>query len=708
MKQKYLLAQLSVLFCMICTNVLAYDIEVANDDGVMIYYNYINNGLELEVTNNGEQNGYSDEVIIPEKVTLNGQTLSVTRIGEGAFWRCPINFVTIPKSVTSIGSGAFSYCTNLTYIIIPNNVTSIESRAFRGCSRLNSISIPNSVMRIGSEAFDGTAWYANQPDGLVYAGKNVYKYKGTMPEDTSIIINEGTYSITGYAFENCDGLSSITIPNSVTSIGVYAFDGCEHLSSISIPNGITSIGSSMFRFCRSLSSIIIPNGVTSIGSETFYGCSSLSSINIPNSVTSIGFEAFAGTAWYANQPDGLVYAGKNVYDYKGIMPENTSLLIKEGTLSIAGGAFSERSCLSSITIPNSVTSIGVRAFYNCSSLSSINIPNSVKDSISSATFSGCSKLKSVILGNGITTIGVAAFSCCTSLTSITIPNNVTRIGTAAFYNCSALTSITIPNSVTSIGSETFYGCSSLSSINIPNSVTSIGTWAFSDCSSLSSITIGNSVTSIERGTFEYCSSLTSITIPNSVTSIGDIAFNGCPLVKVELNSKTLVSKDYSVDYNMKDIFNAQVEEYILGEEVTSIGSNIFNGCLNIKTIDISSAVSKIGKRAFYGLVNLTDVTCRANMVPTTDKTAFDLSNIENAELHVPKASLTAYQETTPWSNFGIINSQIPAEVIVPFATSKSSTIVSRYDLNGHQISQSRHGLNIIHMKDGTTRKVVVK
>ena len=110
---------------------------------------------------------------------------------------------------------------------------------------------------------------------------------------------------------------------------------------------------------------VIGNGVTSIGSSAFYNCSSLASITIPNSVTSIGWKAFSGTAWYDNQPDGLVYAGKVAYEYKGTMPENTNLAIKEGTLGIADGAFFDCSGLVSITIPNSVTSIGDEAFHEC-------------------------------------------------------------------------------------------------------------------------------------------------------------------------------------------------------------------------------------------------------------------------------------------------------------------------------------------------------
>ncbi len=238
---------LAMLMSMMGINVFAYNIEVKNADGVTIYYNYINDGKELEVAQANSNSYYSGNIVIPEEVTYMNRTRRVTSIGRWAFYNCSsLTSVTIGNSVTSIGSQAFSNCSSLTSVTIPNSVTSIGDWAFYDCSGLTSVTIPNSVTSIGSEAFYG-----------------------------------------------CSGLTSVTIGNSVTSIGERAFYGCRGLTSVTIGNSVTSIGERAFYGCRGLTSVTIPNSVTSIGSSAFYGCSGLTSVTIPNSVTSIGNLAFA-------------------------------------------------------------------------------------------------------------------------------------------------------------------------------------------------------------------------------------------------------------------------------------------------------------------------------------------------------------------------------------------------------------------------------
>lgn len=223
--------------------------------------------------------------------TVNYMLADKTKIGINAFYKCSaLTLVNIFDSVTTIDSSAFNGCSGLTEIVIPDSVTTIGSKAFYNCSGLTSIDIPSSVTNIGTQAFYSTQFYNNLPNGYVYLGSCYYKYKGTMPRNTSITIKDGTKSISPDAFNGCSGLTSVTIPSSITSIGGSAFYGCKSLKAITIPQNFSSnIESSTFAGCTSLTEIIIPDSVPSIsGSDVFSGCTSLQKITIGSGVTSIG------------------------------------------------------------------------------------------------------------------------------------------------------------------------------------------------------------------------------------------------------------------------------------------------------------------------------------------------------------------------------------------------------------------------------------
>ena len=403
MKQLSITFLLTVLISMVGTKAFAHDIAVANDDGVTIYYRFINNNTELEVvyrhTNYySYSNEYTGNVVIPESVTYSGQSYSVTGIGQYAFRGCnELTSITIPSSVKSIiRPMLLEGCDNLSSIVvengnthydsrdncnaiietesnmlilgckdtnIPNSVTSIYGGAFWFCRSLSSIIIPHSVTSIGGQAFEGCSSLS------------------------SVTIGNSVKSIGDCAFRGCSSLASITIPNSVMSIGDYAFENCGSLASITIGDSVTSIGSSAFRSCNSLVSVtlncsevgdwfkqnvhikevIFGDEVTSISDNAFQNCDSLASVTIGNNVSYIGQDAFSGTPWHNSQlnGNGLVYVGKVAYKYNGSMPANTSVIIEDGTLGIAPYAFSGYSDMVSISIPNSVKSIGSNAFYNC-------------------------------------------------------------------------------------------------------------------------------------------------------------------------------------------------------------------------------------------------------------------------------------------------------------------------------------------------------
>ena len=268
-RKQFITFVLTALLSIVGARALAHDIEVANADGVTIYYKWANNQTELSVSYGGSyytdySDRYTGNVIIPESATYNGTTYPVTSIGGGAFYKCSgLTSVTIPISVTSIGDDAFMFCSGLTTVTIPNSVTSIGKLAFSDCSGLTSITIPNSVTSIGQLAFSGSS-------GL-----------------TSVTIPNSVTSIGQSAFFDCKGLTSVTIGNSVTSIDKGTFLGCSGLTSVTIPNSVTSIGQYAFQWCSGLTSVTIGNSVTSIDPSAFSNCPNLQNAMVSSSLEKI-------------------------------------------------------------------------------------------------------------------------------------------------------------------------------------------------------------------------------------------------------------------------------------------------------------------------------------------------------------------------------------------------------------------------------------
>jgi len=301
-----------------------------------------------------------------------------------------------------------------------------------------------------------------------------------------------------------------------------------------------------------------------------------------------------------------------------------------------------------------VTSIGAWAFKNLDNLTSITIPSTVTN-IRIEAFSGCIKLKSLIIPQGVTSIGDRAFENCYDLKTITIPNSIIFIGKYAFGSCEKLTSATIPQGVESIEDGTFSGCYELKSLTIPNSLTNIGSYAFSCCKSLPSITIPKGVTCINKGTFYACYSIKSMTIPNSVTSIGENAFDGCD----GLTSITIPNS------------------------VTNIEKEAFSYCFNIKKI-----ISEIGNPF------------------TINENTFTQEVYNKAELHVPKGTKVKYNSLDGWKNFSTIKESLPSNIQIN--ENDETKEHKRYLLDGSIITTHKRGVNIIQMKNGMTKKIIVK
>lgn len=412
---------------------------------------------------------------------------------------------------------------------------------------------------------------------------------------TGIVLPKELMYIHGGAFENCKSLSQINIPERITSIESATFYGCSGLTTISLPNNLTSIDNSVFYGCSAISSITIPERVTFIGSNAFEGCSNLTTITI-NSNTIVSRQ-------YTSTQNLATLFGTQV---KGV-------ILGEDITEIGAYAFAGLSKLVGITIPKNTTNIGQYAFSGCSNLTNIIIPEQVT-SIGGNAFSDCPMLTSVTIDSNklasaeyVSNSGIS-YIFGRQVKEFVLGNSVLSLGNSIFRNCNNLETITIPESVTSIGNSAFEGCSSLISVVIPNSVTTIGYKIFKDCSNLSSVSLSENITQITYQAFYNCWSLSSIVIGKNATSIGVEAFDGCgKLATVTLNSDAIASASRESNKSMSAIFGDQVQHYIIGNDVTSLGYNIFNDCSNMTSITIGNGVKNIASFAFEGCSGLKKV-----------------------------------------------------------------------------------------------------
>lgn len=304
---------------------------------------------------------------------------------------------------------------------------------------------------------------------------------------------DGTYTVTKLKDRSAP---IITVPGRVVSIGDGAFEGCDRLRKVYLPEGLLDIGAKAFYGCTRLVEIAMPKSLLAIEASAFRGCPSLTEVLFPQDANpTIEEDAFDEDCVCGHSREEIEQTRadrKRRKEEEAARKAEEERRAKEET---ARRAEEER-----------------RSHYH--------IENGVL-----TKYDG--EEENVVIPAGVKAIGEKAFEDCSALTQITIPNGVTEIGEEAFYGCKNLTQITIPNSVTKIGNSAFEECSSLTQITIPNSVTKIGNSAFEDCENLRQITLPNSLIRIGANAFDGCSSLTQITIPNSVKLIGWWAFSSC-------------------------------------------------------------------------------------------------------------------------------------------------------------------------------------
>lgn len=235
------------------------------------HYSYEDRKLIVEYGNT-----VTGDVVIPAAVERNNggvsETYLVVGIGDYAFNNA--SSISIPQSVTKIGTAAFSTNTKLTKVDMGNAVTTIGTNAFAECTSLTSINLSSSLTAISKHMFSGCS--------------NL----------TEITIPESVTQIDEYAFSYCRVLKSVTLPNSVVTLGSYAFTGCTSLSEVNLSENLTSLPAYAFYMNISLKSITLPASLSSIGDAAFLNCNNLKDVTCyEHSLPAVSQNSFGDAAY---------------------------------------------------------------------------------------------------------------------------------------------------------------------------------------------------------------------------------------------------------------------------------------------------------------------------------------------------------------------------------------------------------------------------
>lgn len=519
---------------------------------------------------------------------------TITKIGESAFCgNRTLSTVIMRHGVQTIGSSSFNN-TNIQSVYLPGSITTIGNAAFYNSNKLNSVKTASSVPititnNVFSNAGKATLYV---PQGSKDAYENAENWKAfSLIEEYSSgnIITFANSKVKEICVSNWDlnddGELDENEAKEVEELGTQFQNNTE----------ITSFDELQYF-----------TNLKTIAASAFYGCTNLASVIVPSSVTEIGYNAFYNTAWLNAQPDGLLYIGKVLYVYKGSMPENTKIVVTDGTNSICDYAFNNQKNLVEIELPNSIVSIGSESegyvFSGCTGLTTIKIPAGVKNIVRYAFSS--SGLKTVELPDGLESIGNSSFRSCTGLESVVIPDNVRTIGKNTFRSCSNLKSVTMPYSLETVATDAFRDCSQLQAVYIPN----LEQW-------------------IQISFADY-----------------------------RANPLTYAHHLYLKNEEIIDLVIPMASSYgYSGSEIhyypSAINPLVFYGCSFFKTVSLPKSISSIGNSAFYGCTSLTAV--KVETAPfELNSNAFPTR--ANVTLYTPQNYASQYQAANVWSTFKTI------------------------------------------------------
>lgn len=381
-------------------------------------------------------------------------------------YRNMITKVIVGEGVTRIGHYSFEKFDGVLSAELSEGLREIGNSAFSGCNALKIDKFPDSLTTLGNYAFYACALESlTISSGMIDVGYNVFSRNLAL---TEVIIAAADLGETcSNMFENCTGLTTVTVEEGVKKLPAYMFNGCTALKTVELPSTLEIIGEHCFIGCSALTSIELPEGLKSIGEWAFRGCD-LQSFDIPESVETVG-----------------------------------------------GYAYSQNMDITSVTVPAGVT-MGSGVFYECTGIKTVTIEEGVTE-VAPESFKECSALKTVKLASTVEAIGEGAFQNC-PLTSITLPAGLKTLGGNAFYGCN-LSSITLPDGLEAIGNGAFAANENITKATIPGGVSKIETYIFRGCTGLKTVTLEEGVTFISGGAFSGCDNLTTLKLPSTIETI---------------------------------------------------------------------------------------------------------------------------------------------------------------------------------------------
>jgi hypothetical protein len=440
--------------------------------------------------------------------------------------------VEIPEGTEHLSADAFKLSGAVTELVIPSTLKTLHHNVFRKLSRLRSFSVhpdnidfntdsegqtlfnhditkiikvscdcdeahfPNGVSEIGNYAFQHCEKITNivVPDTVTNVGTGAFAHCHNLRD---ITLGSKTKKIPGWLFMDCPALEQITIPDSVKRLGTGAFAQCSNLKSVHLPDTLQAINGQCFADCVSLETIFLPIGVKSVGTGAFDGCQNLAAIDVDEDNAKLCSE------------NGLLY---NKYQSQLLRcPEGSrSFDLPELLSSLAPSAFAGCRHLTSIALPVYIINIPEYCFSDCAELQSVSLPPNLI-SIGHSAFEGCRKLKEISLPPTLQSIGDYAFSGCAAIEHIDLPQNLSEIGSSnpkenqkcgcSFYGCYSLKELSVPDKVSSLNEYCFGNCTSLQTIRIPYLIDYLNNDLFAGCDSLRRAILANPYTEIEEGTF---------------------------------------------------------------------------------------------------------------------------------------------------------------------------------------------------------------